>query len=230
MDLNKIFSKRTINVMKNNHENLLVINRLAELRLIPVVSIPESSQAIPLANALVTAGLPCAEITFRTAAAEESIRQIHRQFPQMLVGAGTVLNCTQAEKAISAGANYLVSPGFSAPVVEWCQSHAVPIIPGVATPTEIMRALDYGLNVLKFFPSENLGGIATLKSLHGPFKEIRFIPTGGINLENISGYLQLPYVLAVGGSWFVKDEMIRLADFKKIEELTLKAVQSIKQV
>jgi 2-dehydro-3-deoxyphosphogluconate aldolase / (4S)-4-hydroxy-2-oxoglutarate aldolase len=209
--------------MKYNKFMNNLIERLAELRLIPVVAIPDSSQAIPLADALNNANLPCAEITFRTEAAEESIRLITSQFPKMLIGAGTIVNTSQAERAVKAGAKYLVSPGFSAHVVEWCTAHNIAIFPGVATSTEIIAALDYGLNVLKFFPSENLGGVAMLKALHGPFKEIKFIPTGGISSENLSSYLALPNVLAVGGTWFVKENLIRERRYSEIEILSREA-------
>ena len=158
-----------------------IFEKIAKLRLIPVVAIPELKQAIPLVNALTRAGLPSIEITFRTKVAEESIRLIRDQFPQILIGAGTILNISQAELAIKAGAQYLVSPGISPSLVQWCIEHKIVIIPGVATPTEIIIALDFDLHILKFFPTENLGGVAMLKVLYGPFKEIKFIPTGGIN-------------------------------------------------
>ena len=200
-----------------------VIEQLAELRLIPVISIPEVKHAIPLAGALTQAGLPCAEITFRTPAAEESIRILSNQFPQLLIGAGTILNVEQAERAVNAGAKYIVSPGMSPSVVKWCLENKVTVIPGVATPTEIMAAMGFNLGVLKFFPSENLGGIAMLKALYGPFKEIKFIPSGGINPENSPAYLALPNVLAIGGTWFIKESLIIEGKFDEIEKLTREA-------
>ena len=185
-----------------------VLARMAELKIVPVVAIMDAKDAIPLGKALLEAGLPCAEITFRTAAAQDAIRNIASEFPEMLIGAGTVLSTLQAEQATAAGAQFIVSPGFDKKVVEWCLEREVTITPGVATPTEINMALHYGLNILKFFPAEAMGGVKTLKAIGAPFVGVRFIPTGGINVNNLATYLSLPMVYACGGSWMVKRDMI----------------------
>jgi 2-dehydro-3-deoxyphosphogluconate aldolase/(4S)-4-hydroxy-2-oxoglutarate aldolase len=198
--------------------------------LIPVVKIDQPSQAIPLAEALLTGGLPCAEITFRTAAAEESIRLISRAFPEIVLGAGTVLTTTQAQQAADAGARYIVSPGFDGKVVAWCQAHGLPILPGVATPTEIQMALDKGLDLLKFFPAEALGGIPMLEAVAAPFGAVRFIPTGGISAANLAAYLSLPMVFAVGGSWLVTARLLSDGAFEEIRRLTQEAVAIVDRI
>ena len=207
-----------------------IFEQLGKLKLVPVITIPESRHARGLAKTLISVGLPCAEVTFRTAAAEDAIQIIAAEFPEMVLGAGTVLNVEQAQRAKKAGAKYIVSPGFSPAVVKWCQENHIPVLPGVATPSEIMRALEYGLVVLKFFPAENLGGTATLKSLAGPFKEVRFIPTGGITAAMLAEYLALPNVLAVGGSWFVRESLIAEEKFEEIGQLTREAIALIQKV
>ena len=195
------------------------------LGVIPVVAIESAGDAAALGSALVAGGLPCAEITFRTAAAEESIRIIATQFPDILVGAGTVLNVEQAQQAVGAGAKFLVTPGFDETVVTWSLEKGVPIFPGVATPTEINMALRHGLNVLKFFPAQALGGVSTLKAIAGPYGGVRFIPTGGISPQNLTDYLSLPAVLACGGSWLVKKSLIAAGEFKTITRLAAEAVK-----
>jgi 2-dehydro-3-deoxyphosphogluconate aldolase / (4S)-4-hydroxy-2-oxoglutarate aldolase len=206
-----------------------IFEQLGSYKLIPVIAIAESRHARKLAGTLISAGLPCAEITFRTAAAEDAIQIIAAEFPEMVLGAGTVLNVEQAQRARKAGAKYIVSPGFSPSVVEWCQENHLPVLPGVATSSEVMRALDCGLDVLKFFPSENMGGTGTLKSLGGPFKEVRFIPTGGITAAMLADYLALPNVLAVGGSWFVRESLIAGEQFEEIGKLTREALALIQK-
>lgn len=168
-----------------------ILETLGRLGVVPVVKIERADDAVPLGNALIASGLPCAEITFRTDAAEEAIRQIASQLPDVVIGAGTVLSVEQSEKAVAAGARYIVSPGFDPKVVDWCLKHDVAITPGVATPTEINMALDKGLNILKLFPAEALGGLKMLKALAAPYGDVKFIPTGGINRRNLADYLRL---------------------------------------
>jgi len=202
--------------------------RLRQLGIIPVVSIERVESAIPLAEALLNGGLPCAEITFRTTAAEPAIRAISQAFPEILVGAGTVLDEEQVERAMNAGAKFIVSPGFSPMVVNHCQEKNIPIFPGVCTPTDIQIALETGLSMLKFFPADAFGGLKTLKALSAPFPNVEFIPTGGITAANLEEYLSFKKVLACGGSWMVKNELINDGNFAEITRLTEEAV-SIKR-
>lgn len=201
-----------------------VLEKLHELKIIPVVKIDDVEKAVPLARALLQGGLPCAEITFRTAQAEEAIRRITAAYPEMLVGAGTVLTVEQVDKAASAGAKFIVSPGFNPKVVEHCLAIGIPITPGCSSPTDIEQALEHGLEVVKFFPAENLGGVGMLKAISAPYGGMKFIPTGGINAKNIRDYLALKTTWACGGSWMVKGDLIKAGDFETIEQLTREAV------
>jgi len=196
-----------------------IFETLGQIGLIPIITIDRPEDAMPLACALLDGGIGCAEITFRTAAAAEAIRIITGELRDMLVGAGTVLTVQQAELAVGAGAQYIVSPGFDAAVVDWCQEHHVAVLPGVATPTEINMALVRELKLLKFFPAEELGGVRMLKALYGPYHEVRFIPTGGINANNLPEYLALPNVAACGGSWMATSSMIAEGRFDEIARL-----------
>jgi 2-dehydro-3-deoxyphosphogluconate aldolase/(4S)-4-hydroxy-2-oxoglutarate aldolase len=205
-----------------------VLKQIEQLGVVPVVAIEDANHAAKLGQALMDGGLPCAEITFRTAAAEGAIKSIGSNFPDMLVGAGTVLNVEQAQKAADAGARFVVTPGFDAAVVDWCIANDMPVTPGVMTPTEINMALNKGLNVLKFFPAEAAGGIKFLKAIGGPYGGVRFIPTGGISPSNLADYLQLPMVVACGGSWLVKKQLIADGEFGRITELTAEAVEMVK--
>jgi 2-dehydro-3-deoxyphosphogluconate aldolase/(4S)-4-hydroxy-2-oxoglutarate aldolase len=205
-----------------------VLKQIEQLGVVPVVAIEDANHAQKLGQALLNGGLPCAEITFRTAAAEEAIKSIASNFPDILVGAGTVLTVEQAQKAADAGTRFIVTPGFDAAVVDWCIEHNMPITPGIMTPTEINMALNKGLNVLKFFPAEAAGGIKTLKAIGGPYGGVRFIPTGGINPSNLSDYLRLPMVVACGGSWLVKKQLIADGEFERITELAAEAVEMVK--
>lgn len=207
-----------------------VIEQIGKLGVVPVVAIEDAADAPRLGQALMAGGLPCAEITFRTAAAESAIRAMATEYPDMLVGAGTVLTVNQAERALSAGAKFIVTPGFDAAVVDWCLSHELPITPGVMTPTEINLALNKGLKVLKFFPAEAAGGIKTLKAIGGPYVGVSFIPTGGIGVHNLADYLRLPMVHACGGSWLVKKQLIAEGEFKQIEKLTAAAVKLVQEI
>jgi 2-dehydro-3-deoxyphosphogluconate aldolase / (4S)-4-hydroxy-2-oxoglutarate aldolase len=207
-----------------------ILQQLGHLGLIPVVAIERAADAPPLGRALQEGGLPCAEITFRTAAAEEAIRFMATECPDVLVGAGTVLSIEQAQKAVAAGAKFIVSPGFDAEVVDWCLAHNVPITPGVMTPTEVALALKKGVNVLKFFPAEAAGGVKLLKSIAAPYGQVKFIPTGGISAQNLADYLSLPMVHACGGSWMVTKQLIAAGKFDQITALTREAVTITQQI
>jgi 2-dehydro-3-deoxyphosphogluconate aldolase / (4S)-4-hydroxy-2-oxoglutarate aldolase len=200
-----------------------VMEKLGKLGLIPVIKLDRAEDALPLGRALLDGGLPCAEITFRTAAAEESIQQIALELPEIITGAGTVLSVEQAEKAVRAGARYIVSPGFHPAIVDWCLTNEVPVMPGVATPTDVMMALNKGLRILKLFPAEEVGGVKMLKALSGPFVDVRFIPTGGINAANVVEYLRLPNVHACGGSWMVPSQLINQKQFDRVTALVAEA-------
>lgn len=204
-----------------------VFNRLNHLKLVPVVKIEDAEKALPLAQALREGGLPCMEITFRTACAPQVLHCITEAFPDMLIGAGTVLTTDQASQAAQAGAQFVVSPGLNPAVIRWCLDHGMPVIPGCATPSDVETALGLGLNVVKFFPAENAGGLGMIKALSAPYGQIRFMPTGGINEKNLSDYLANPNVLACGGSWMVKQELIRSGNFEEITKLCRRAVEQI---
>jgi 2-dehydro-3-deoxyphosphogluconate aldolase/(4S)-4-hydroxy-2-oxoglutarate aldolase len=201
-----------------------VLGQLAAVRVIPVVVLDDSAAAAPLAGALADAGLPCAEITLRTAAGEAAIG-IMAQQRNLLVGAGTVLDASQAEHAIEAGARFIVSPGFDEEVVGRCQELSVPVLPGAATATEIQRARRAGLRVVKFFPAETLGGVNALDALSAPFPDMRFIPTGGISPGNLQPYLAHRAVLAVGGSWMVPRQLIADRDWAQVTQLARDAAR-----
>ena len=206
------------------------LDTLGRLGLVPVVKIERAEDAVELGGALLAGGLPCAEITFRTAAAEEAIRHISSSLPEIVLGAGTVLSVDQADRAVSAGAQFIVSPGFNQKVVNWCLRNQIPVTPGVATPTEIDMALEVGLGILKFFPAEALGGLATLKAIAAPYGGVKFIPTGGINRDNLADYLAHPSVHCCGGSWLVKANLISAGKFDEITRLAREAVSVVRQV
>ena len=201
-----------------------IMQEIGRIGIVPVVAIDDAADAVPLGQALTDAGLPCAEITFRTAAAADAIKAMSDAFPDMLVGAGTVLTVAQAEQAKAAGVKFIVTPGFDAAVVDWCLANDVPITPGVMTPTDINQALAKGLSLLKFFPAEVAGGTKALKAIGGPYVGIKFIPTGGINANNLADYLSLPMVHACGGSFMVKKQLIADGEFKAITEMARTAV------
>jgi len=207
-----------------------LLEKLGLLGVVPVVKIERAEDAVELGRALLAGGLPCAEITFRTPAAEETIRRISSSLPEIIVGAGTVLSVDQANKAVSAGARFIVSPGFNQKVVDWCLQNEMPVTPGVVTPTEIDMALDRGLNILKFFPAEAIGGIAVLKAISAPYGGVKFIPTGGINQNNLADYLALPSVHCCGGSWLVKANLISAGRFDEITKLTRDAMSVVRRV
>ena len=207
-----------------------VLNELGRAGVVPVIKIDRPQDAVPLAGALVGAGLPVMEITFRTAAARDAIGRIAREVPAVILGAGTVLTLEQAQEAVDAGARYIVSPGYHVGIVDWCIARGIAVAPGVATPTEILAALGKGLEILKFFPAEELGGVRMLKALAGPFTNVRFIPTGGITAATLAEYLRLPNVFAVGGSWMVAPRLIAAGDFQEIAHLAAEAGSIVRQV
>jgi len=200
------------------------LEKIGELGIVPVVKIEKPEDALPLGRALMDGDLPIAEITFRTPAAEESIKILHRELPKLLVGAGTVLTVEQVKKAVSAGAKFIVSPGFNPKVVDYCVENSIPVTPGINNPTQIEMALERGIEVVKFFPAEASGGLPLLESMSAPYSGIKFIPTGGINLNNLTSYLSNKKVHACGGSWMVKPELISSGNFSEITRLTKEAI------
>ena len=202
--------------------------RFEEIRIVPVVKLEKAEDAKDLAGALVRGGIPCAEVTFRTDAAAEAIRRMSESYPDMLVGAGTVLKTEQVDAAIEAGAKFIVSPGLNPKIVRYCQEKGIPVYPGVATASEIEQALELGLSVVKFFPAEVNGGVKAIKALSAPYFQLRFMPTGGISQENIGSYLSCPQVIACGGSWMVKDSFVKEGNFEEIRKLTAEAVSLVK--
>jgi 2-dehydro-3-deoxyphosphogluconate aldolase/(4S)-4-hydroxy-2-oxoglutarate aldolase len=209
---------------------MTVPETIGDLGLVPVVVIDRVDDAEPLGEALLAGGLPCAEITFRTDAAAAVIAAMADAFPELLVGAGTVLTVAQAEAAVAAGSRFIVAPGFDAAIVDWCLEHDVPVIPGAMTPTEVNLALGQGLDLVKFFPAEAAGGVNAVAAIGEAYPGIGFIPTGGIDSRNLAGYLRLPMVAACGGSWLVKRELIAAGDFGRIEQLTAAAVAVVRDV
>lgn len=201
-----------------------LLKKIEELGVLPVIKIQNADDAEPLAAALLAGGLPAAEVTFRTAAAEEAIARMHKAYPQMLIGAGTVLTCEQADRAMNAGATFIVSPGLNPKVVGHCVEKGYPVIPGICTPTELECALGFGLEVVKFFPAEAAGGLPMIKAMSAPYGAVRFMPTGGINQKNILNYLSNPKVLCCGGSWMVPEDLLLAGDFAGIEVLVKEAV------
>lgn len=197
---------------------------------VPVVVLEDANDAKPLAEALIKGGLPVAEVTFRTAAAKESIRIMAESYPEMLVGAGTVLSVKQVDEAMEAGAKFIVTPGFDEEVVDYCLSKNIPVFPGVITPTEVTMAVKRGLEVVKFFPASQFGGLKTIKALSAPFGMVKFMPTGGIDASNISEYLSSDKIIACGGSWMVKGDLVKAKEFDKIEALTKEAVELVKKI
>ncbi|MCI2098606.1 MAG: bifunctional 4-hydroxy-2-oxoglutarate aldolase/2-dehydro-3-deoxy-phosphogluconate aldolase [Succiniclasticum sp.] len=207
-----------------------VLERFHELGVIPVVVLEDAKDAEALGKALCDGGLPVAEVTFRTDAAEESIRIMASKFPDMLVGAGTVLTVEQARRAVAAGAKFIVSPGFNPKVVQYCVDNDIPVTPGIQTPTEIEMALEFGLKVVKFFPAEAAGGLKMIKALAGPYVNTYFMPTGGISLENAPEYLKYNKIWAVGGSWIAKKDEIAAGRFEDIKVKAEEAAALVKMI
>lgn len=207
-----------------------VLKKIGSTGIVPVVVLNNVNDAEPLAESLIKGGLPCAEVTFRTDAAEESIKMMTTKFPDMFVGAGTVLTTEQVDRAIGAGAKFIVSPGFNPKVVEYCLKNDYPITPGIMTPTELEMALGFGLDVVKFFPAENAGGLKMIKAMSAPYTMMKFMPTGGINAVNVRDYLACDKILACGGSWMVKGDLIKEGNFTEIEKLTAEASKIVKEI
>ncbi len=203
-----------------------VLERLARAIVVPVVVLDDAKDAIPTAKAMVAGGIDVMEITFRTAAAPDAIEAVARNCPDMLVGAGTVLNLEQCKLAVAKGAKFIVAPGFDAEVVSWCVENGIAVCPGCVTPTEIMAAIKLGLKVVKFFPANVYGGLNAMKNLSAPFVGIKFIPTGGVNAANIHDYVSAPYIHAVGGSWVCPKPDIAAGNFEKITALCAEARQA----
>lgn len=204
-----------------------VLSRMRRHRIIPVLVVHDVARAAPLANALCDGGLPCAEVTYRTTAAGEVLRRMRDAHPEMLIGAGTVLTPESASDARAAGAAFVVAPGFNPAVVDYCQTQGIPVFPGVCTPTEIEAALAKDLRVLKFFPAEPMGGVRTLRAIAAPYGELSFIPTGGITMETLAGYLALDRVVACGGSWMAPSAWVEAGDFAHIRTETARAVAAV---
>ena len=204
-----------------------VLEQISKIGIVPVVKIDRAEDALPLAKALCAGGLPCAEVTFRTGAAAEAIRIMTANFPDMCVGAGTVLNAEQVDAAIEAGAKFIVSPGLNPRTVKYCIEKNVPVTPGISSPSEIEQAMELGLEVVKFFPAEQSGGLAKIKAMAAPYGNMKFMPTGGINAKNLTSYLDFGKVIACGGSWMVPGDLINEGAWDRIEQLTREAVQTM---
>lgn len=209
-------------------ENIMV--QIEKTGVIPVVVINDIEDAEPLAQALCEGGLPCAEVTFRTAAAEESIRKMTDIYPDMLIGAGTVLTTEQVDRAVAAGAKFIVSPGFDPEVVDYCILKQIPVFPGCITPSEVAQAVKRGLKVVKFFPAVQFGGVSTIQALTAPYVGLKFMPTGGVNAKNLADYLQCKSIIACGGSWMVKSDLIKAGEFEKIKDMTKEAVSLVNEI
>ena len=207
-----------------------VSETIQKMGVVPVVVLNDVNDAAPLAKALVEGGLPCAEVTFRTEAAEESIRIMTTEFPEMFVGAGTVLTIDQVDRAVATGAKFIVSPGFDSEIVDYCIEKNIPVYPGCITPSEVAQAVKRGLKVIKFFPAEQFGGISTIKALAAPYTGIKFMPTGGVSAKNHESYLSFDKIVACGGSWMVKGDLVKEGKFDEITELVKEAVQLVADI
>lgn len=207
-----------------------ILKELEKNIIVPVVVLDDAKDSGNLAKALVQGGLPCAEVTFRTDAAEESIRIMCEKFPEMCVGAGTVLTTEQVDRAMGAGAKFIVSPGFDPEIVDYCLEKGITVLPGCITPSEVAQAVKRGLEVIKFFPAEQSGGLAMIKAMSAPYTTVKFMPTGGISAKNVASYLECDKIFACGGSWMVKKNLIEDQEFDKIRALTEEAVNIAKSV
>lgn len=204
--------------------------KIKKIGIVPVVVIHDAKNALLLSKALIDGGLPIAEITFRTEAAEESIKKITKNYPDMLIGAGTILSIEQVNRAVSAGAKFIVTPGFDPEIVEYCIEKNIVVYPGCVTPSEITQAIKRNLTIVKFFPAEQCGGIETIKAMESPFGQIEFMPTGGININNLQNYLKCDKVAACGGSWMVKSTLIKENKFEEIKKLAKEAVNLVASI
>ena len=206
-----------------------IFQTIGRLGVIPVVTLDDASQAMPVCQALLAGGLSVVEITFRTSAAAEAIAIVSREIPEMLVGAGTILTTDQAKQAFDSGATFMVSPGFNPRVVQFCIENKTPVTPGCSNPTDLTMAVEYGLDVVKFFPAESLGGLKMLKALAAPFRMLQFIPTGGIDPVNLREYLGFDRVLACGGTWIVKPDLVRSGDYGLITSVSRTSVEVVRE-
>ena len=204
-----------------------ILKEIGDYGIVPVIKIDDAENAVPLAEALCKGGLPVAEVTFRTDAAEEAIKRITQSVPKMLVGAGTVLTTEQVDRAVSAGAKFIVSPGLNPKVVKYCVDKNIPVVPGCSNPSDVEMAIELGLEVVKFFPAEAAGGIKMIKAMSAPYTKMKFMPTGGINAKNLNDYLSFGKIIACGGSWMVSDALISEGKFDQITALTKEAVQTM---
>ncbi|MED9903865.1 MAG: bifunctional 4-hydroxy-2-oxoglutarate aldolase/2-dehydro-3-deoxy-phosphogluconate aldolase [Lachnospiraceae bacterium] len=204
-----------------------VLEKISKIGIVPVVKLDRVEDAVPLAKALCNGGLPCAEVTFRTDAAAGAIKAMTESFPEMCVGAGTVLNAAQVDAAVAAGAQFIVSPGLNPNTVKYCIEKNVPITPGTSSPSDIEQAIELGLDVVKFFPAEQSGGLAKIKAMAAPYVNMKFMPTGGVNAKNLTSYLDFNKIIACGGSWMVPGDLINAGEWDKIEQLTREAVQTM---
>ncbi|MBR3363318.1 MAG: bifunctional 4-hydroxy-2-oxoglutarate aldolase/2-dehydro-3-deoxy-phosphogluconate aldolase [Solobacterium sp.] len=204
--------------------------QIASYGVVPVVVLNDTKDALPLAKALVEGGLAVAEVTFRTDAAEESIRIMTEAYPDMLVGAGTVLTVEQIERAVKAGAKFIVSPGFDPEIVDYCIEKGIPVYPGTVTPTEVAMAVKRDLKVCKFFPAAQFGGLDTIKALAAPYTMVKFMPTGGVSLKNLRDFLSCDKIAACGGTWMVKGNLISEGRFDEIRQMTADAVAIVKEM
>lgn len=214
----------------NSEKATKAFQQFEEIGIIPVVVLNDAKDALPLGKALMEGGLPAAEVTFRTAAAEESIRIMSENFPDMLVGAGTVLTIDQVDRAVAAGAKFIVAPGLDEEIVKYCLEKDIPVCPGIQSPTELTKAVKLGLDHVKFFPAENSGGLKMINAMGAAFPAVKFMPTGGISASNVVDYLKSKKIFCCGGSWMVKGDMIAAGDFDKIKDLVAEAAGIIKQV
>ena len=204
-----------------------VLEKISLAGLVPVIKVEDANDAVPLCKALADGGLPVAEITFRSDAAEEAIRRVHAELPQVILGAGTVLTRDQVDRAIAAGASYIVSPGINPSIVRYCQEKGIPIVPGTANPSNVETAIELGLRTVKFFPAEAVGGLKTIKAISGPYAGMTFLPTGGITEKTLPDYLAFPKIIAVGGSWMVPEDAIKAKDWGRIEALARSSVELV---
>ena len=207
-----------------------VTEKISTLGVVPVVVLEDAKDAAPLAKALVEGGLPCAEVTFRTDAAEESIKIMTSEYPDMFVGAGTVLTIEQVDRAVAAGAKFIVSPGFDPEIVDYCLSKEIPVFPGCIPPSEVAQAVKRGLKVVKFFPAEQFGGVATIKAMAAPYVGLKFMPTGGVSAKNLESYLSCDKIVACGGSWMVKGDLVKAGKFDEIKAMTEEAVKLVAEI
>lgn len=215
---------------KENKKMSNVSETIHKMGVVPVVVLNDAKDAAPLAKALCEGGLPCAEVTFRTEAAEESIRIMTTEYQDMFVGAGTVLTIEQVDRAVAAGAKFIVSPGFDPEIVDYCLSKDIPVYPGCITPSEVAQAVKRGLKVVKFFPAEQFGGVSTIKALAAPYVGVKFMPTGGVNAKNLESYLSCDKIVACGGSWMVKGDLVKEGKFDDIKNLVKEAVQLVADI